>query len=90
MISLQSSDSIGGITANLIVRNVDEGIIKALKTRAGRHGTSAEAEHRKILAQALLKRRKRSFAQVLAAMPNVGKDSDFKRLQDKNNADVLD
>ena len=38
--------------ANLIVRNVDEGIIKALKTRAVRHGTNAEAEHRKILAQA--------------------------------------
>jgi plasmid stability protein len=90
MISLQSLDSIGGIMANLIVRNVDEGIIKALKSRAGRHGTSAEAEHRKILAQALLKRRKRSFAQVLATMPNVGKESDFKRVQDKNSPNVLD
>ena len=76
--------------ANLIVRNIDEDIIKALKTRAGRHNTSAEAEHRKILAQALLKPRKRSFAQVIAAMPNVGKDSDFNRVQDKNNPDVLD
>jgi len=90
MISLQSLDSVGGNMANLIVRNVDEDIIKALKSRAGRHGTSAEAEHRKILAQALLKRRKRSFAQVLAAMPNVGKDSDFKRVQDKNSPNVLD
>ena len=76
--------------ANLIVRNVDEDIIKALKSRAGRRGTSAEAEHRRILAQALLKSRKRSFAQVLAAMPSVGKDSDFKRVQDKNSPDVLD
>ena len=76
--------------ANLIVRNVNEDIIKALKMRAGRHGTSAEAEHRKILAQALLRRRKRSFAQVLAAMPNVGKDSDFKRVQINNNGNVLD
>jgi plasmid stability protein len=76
--------------ANLIVRNVDENIVKALKMRAGRHGTNAEAEHRKILAQALLKPRKRSFAQVIAAMPNVGKDSDFKRVQDKNSSNVLD
>lgn len=74
---------------NLIVRNVNEEIIKALKKRAGQHGTSAEAEHRKILAQALLKPRKRSFAEVIASMPNVGKDSDFERVQDKNNPDVL-
>lgn len=76
--------------ANLIVRNVNEGIIKALKTRAGRHGISAEAEHRKILAQALVKPRKRSFVEAIAAMPNVGKDSDFKRVQDNNNRNVLD
>lgn len=76
--------------ANLVIRNVDAKIIKALKTRAGRRGTSAEAEHRKILAQALLKPRKRSFAQVLASMPNVGKDSDFQRVQNKNSPNVLD
>ena len=74
---------------NLIVRNVIEEIIKALKKRAGWYGTSAEAEHRKILAQALLKPRKRSFAEVIASMPNVGKDSDFERVQDKNTPDVL-
>lgn len=68
--------------ANLIVRNVDEKIIKALKLRAGRRGTSAEAEHREILAQALLKSRKRSFAEVIASMPNVGKDADFERIED--------
>jgi len=34
--------------------------------------------------------RKRSFVEAIAAMPNVGKDSDFKRVQDKNNADVVD
>ena len=75
---------------NLIVRNVNENIIKALKTRVGRHGTSAEAEHRKILAQALLKPRKRSCVEAITAMPNVGKDSDFKRVQDNNNRNVLD
>ena len=76
--------------ANLIVRNVTEDIIKALKRRAGRHGTSAEAEHRKILAQALLKPPKRSFAETIETMPNVGRDSDFQRLQDQNSPDVFD
>jgi plasmid stability protein len=75
---------------NLIVRNVPDDVIKALKKRAGRYGTSAEAEHRKILTQALLKTRKRSFAEAIAAMPNVGRDSDFERVQDPNSPDVLD
>jgi antitoxin FitA len=68
--------------ANLIVRNVDESIVKALKARAGRRGTSAEAEHRAILIEALMKPRRKSFAEVLAAMPNVGKDADFERVDD--------
>jgi len=65
---------------NLIVRNVPGAVVKALKKRAGRHGISVEAEHRKILTQALLKTRKRSFAEAIAAMPHVGKDSDFERV----------
>jgi antitoxin FitA len=89
MISLQSS-TLEEIMANLIVRNVPEDIVKALKKRAGRHGTSAEAEHRKILTQALLKTRKRSFAEAIAAMPNIGRDSDFDRVQDQDNHDVPD
>jgi plasmid stability protein len=76
--------------ANLIVRNVDEKLIKALKARAGRRGVSAEAEHREILAQALLKSRKRSFAEVIAAMPNLGQDSDFERVQDEKAPRVFD
>jgi len=35
--------------ADLIVRNIDEAIVKALKKRASQHGISAEAEHRQIL-----------------------------------------
>jgi plasmid stability protein len=67
---------------NLIVRNVEESIVKALKARAGRHGLSAEAEHRSILRQALLKPAKKSLAEVLAKIPNVGKDADFKRIDE--------
>ncbi len=46
----------------LIVRNVDEAIVKVLKERARPHGVSAEAEHRKILKQVLLQLAKKSFA----------------------------
>jgi len=66
---------------NLLVRGVDERIVQALKARAGSHGRSVEAEHRDILAQALEGPRRRSFAEVLASMPNVGLDSDFERVE---------
>ncbi|MDN5848874.1 MAG: DNA-binding protein [Nitrococcus sp.] len=77
--------------ANLIVRNLDDQIVQALKERAVRHKRSAEAEHRAILKQVLLKPRHKIFAQVLAAMPYVGRDEDFERVDDKNEAPrVLD
>ena len=37
----------------LLVRNVDDDLIRRLKERAAAHGRSAEAEHRLILEQAL-------------------------------------
>ena len=39
--------------AQLIVRDLDEDIVAALKARAARNGRSAEAEHRRILEAAL-------------------------------------
>ena len=66
---------------DLIVRGVNEALVRALKARAGALGRSAEAEHREILAAALVGPRKRSFAEVLAAMPDVGRDADFERVQ---------
>lgn len=68
--------------ANLIVRNVDDSIVEALKARAGKRRTSAEAEHRRILSEAFRRPKKKTFLQVLKTIPNVGKDSDFKRLED--------
>jgi antitoxin FitA len=65
--------------ANLLVRDVDESLVLTLKKRAGQHGHSAEAEHRAILERALAAPKKRSFAQVLASMPDVGLDADFER-----------
>ena len=55
-------------------------VIDALKRRAAGHGRSAEAEHRLILEQVLLRPPKRSFAEVLASMPDVGEDGDFERI----------
>lgn len=71
------------MTRQLIVRNVDEGIVRALKRRASRHGRSAEAEHREILWTALRGDLERSsFKQALASMPDVGSDDDFAAVRD--------
>lgn len=66
---------------DLLVRGVDEALVRALKERAGAHGRSAEAEHRAILAEALVRTRRRSLAAVLASMPDVGRDADFERVE---------
>ena len=69
--------------ANFIVRNLDQRIVEALKQRAAQHGRSAEAEHRALLEELLLKPKRKSFAEALAAMPNVGRDEDFERAEDE-------
>ena len=73
----------------LLVRDLEPEVVQALKRRAAKHGQSAEAEHREILRQALLGPKKKSFAQVLAGMPNVGLDSDFDRTDDSEGNDVF-
>ena len=66
--------------AQLIVRNLDADLVKALKIRAARHGRSAEAEHREILREALSPPPpKKSFKEFLLEMPDVGEDADFER-----------
>ncbi|MFN0316250.1 MAG: FitA-like ribbon-helix-helix domain-containing protein [Burkholderiales bacterium] len=69
--------------ATLLVRGIDNALVSALRERAAKNGRSAEAEHREILAKALKRTKKRSFAQVLASMPNAGEDKDFARIEDK-------
>lgn len=51
----------------LLVRNVPDDVVEALRQRAIRHGRSAEAEHRAILEQALLAER-RAFGARAAAL----------------------
>ena len=72
----------GAVMANLVVRNLDQRIVDALKQRAARHGRSAEAEHRALLEALLLQPKGKSFAEALTGMPNVGQDEDFERLED--------
>lgn len=77
--------------SDLLVRGVDEAIVQALKKRAGAHGRSAEAEHRAILAAALLAPPRRTLAELLVTIPDVGSDADFQRAcgTDDEAADVF-
>jgi len=56
--------------ATLIVRKLDEEIVRRLKARAAAHGRSAEAEHRVILESAL--RPKMTGAELFARLREGG------------------
>ena len=75
--------------AQLIVRELEESVVRALKVRAAKKGVSAEAEHRAILREVLLRRSSRSFKEALLAIPNVGDDSDFAIERDVDRDDGL-
>jgi plasmid stability protein len=68
----------------LIVRRIEDKVVRKLKARAGLHGVSTEEEHRRILREALFgKAAKRpSFKDYLLKMPDVGSDSAFDRTRD--------
>ena len=68
--------------AQLIVRNIEEEVVQALKERAVLHRRSAEAEHREILREALVAEPAEDPKAVLLDMPDVGEDSDFARIRD--------
>ena len=65
--------------AQLIVRNVDDDLVRRLKERAAKHGRSAEEEHRQLLRAAL---RSEGLITRLREMPDVGSDEDFKRARE--------
>jgi plasmid stability protein len=62
-----------------MARRVDNEIVWALLMRPQAHRRSAEAEHRTTLT-AHERARRRAFAKTLAAMPDVGIDADFERV----------
>ena len=65
--------------AQLIVRNLPDELVRRLKERATRHGRSTEAEHRELLREALLAEKAPPLKELIAAIPNVGRDADFSR-----------
>ena len=66
--------------AQLIVRNLEETVVQALRERAARKGRSTEAEHREILRDALTRRRRTTrLKDLLLDMPDAGDDEDFLR-----------
>jgi plasmid stability protein len=75
--------------AQLIVRELEDTLVRALKVRAAKKGVSAEAEHRAILRKVLLGRPGRSLKEALLAMPHVGEDSDFAIERDLDRDDEL-
>ena len=68
----------------LIVRRIEEKVVKRLKEQAGRHGVSMEEEHRRILREALVgpSTKKPSFKEYLRQMPDLGSDDLFERHRD--------
>jgi plasmid stability protein len=69
--------------AQLIVRDLEEEVVRRLKLRAASHGKSAEAEHREILRKALKPRMAtKTLKQRLLEMPPVGDEKDFARPRD--------
>jgi plasmid stability protein len=78
----RASNAINLPMAQLVVRNIEEKVVAALRQRAARHGVSMEEEHRMILRDTLARggrRERRSFKDHLANMPDVGGDALFAR-----------
>lgn len=69
--------------AQLLVRNLEDEVVRALKISAAEHGRSAEEEHRELLRSVLLRNRKAQpdFKSLLAGIP-VGDDEIFERSRD--------
>ena len=68
--------------AQLLVRNLDDDLVRRLKVRAAQRGRSAEEEHREIL-KAALSPATAGFKELLLAIPAVGDDADFERPSDR-------
>lgn len=81
--------SIAITMAQLLVRGLEVDLVTRLKVQAARAGRSAEEEHRRILRAALAPEPRRSLAEALAGMPDVGGDEDFERPPDLGRESAL-
>ena len=55
----------------LIVRNIEDAVVRQLRTLAATHGVSMEEEHRRLLRSVLLGERenRKSFSKMLLSIP---------------------
>jgi plasmid stability protein len=63
----------------LVFDDIDPAVAEALFAAAARNGRSGSAELEAILRETLCGPPRRSFKELLASMPNVGRDEDFER-----------
>ncbi len=73
--------------AQLVVRNIEEKVVRRLRSLAARDGVSMEEKHRRILRSAVLDHAKdgKTFADYLLEIPPVGKNEPrdlFERRRD--------
>jgi plasmid stability protein len=66
--------------AQLLVRDLEDAVVQALRERAAREGISVEEAHRRVLRFSLLpKKPRKSFKKFLSEMPAGRDDSLFER-----------
>ena len=76
--------------AQLLVRDLEEEVVQALRQKAAEEGTSVEEAHRRLLRSALLsKNNAKTFKEALLEMPDDGDDSVFERVRRKPRKVVL-
>jgi hypothetical protein len=72
--------------AQLIVRNIEESVVRSLRKRAADAGVSVEEAHRRLLREALARAPGKAaicFKDFLKGMPDVSDDSLFARPADR-------
>jgi antitoxin FitA len=66
------------MASQLLVRNLEDEVVEALKKRAAKHGRSVEEEHRRILRRVLCpKKPKQSLLEMIRTMPKFDGDDDL-------------
>jgi plasmid stability protein len=67
--------------AQLIVRKIEDKVVRKLKERAAKYGVSMEEEHRRILREILLKKEKpkMDFKDFLCTVPDFGEPWKFRK-----------
>lgn len=71
--------------AQLLVRNIEEAVVRKLRQKAAKDGVSMEEEHRRILRTSLLGksgRTRMNFKDFLLTVPDFGQNADAHRKGD--------